>query len=148
MLVEPVPGYEQVTLETLRHYQDRGRASGLVVSEEPHRLTEAKHPDQSLAPKKSRKPRQRRERRIGIGLPLDAIERNSKVISGLQGQYSRIGLGVEMILDQAKTVYHARERNDQNNPEIYELFEDGDIDQALDILGAPVWIIGRPSGGN
>ncbi len=148
MLVEAVPGYEQVTLSTLAHYENKGRASELVVLDSPKgqdtKLKTNTPLTGSLAPKKSRKPRARRERKIGIGLPSDMIERNSKIISGLQGQYSRIGLGVELILDQARTVFHTRVPN-MNNPEIYELFEDGDIDQALDILGAPIWVIGRPS---
>jgi len=68
-------------------------------------------------------------------------EKNTRIIQGLERIY-----GVEKtrtILEQATAMYHVSNPQVQNEPEVYEMFENGQIDEALESFGAS-WVIGRP----
>ena len=68
-------------------------------------------------------------------------EKNARIIQGLERIY-----GVEKtrtVLEQAVTIFHVSNPQIENSPEVYELFEAGLIDEALECFGAS-WVIGRP----
>jgi hypothetical protein len=75
------------------------------------------------------------------------VELNSKITRGLRAQFSNERS--EAILTQAESMYlEAQYRNGSSNgnrPEVYELFEGGWIDRALEFLRMGRWAIGRPS---
>lgn len=70
----------------------------------------------------------------------NADDLNEKVIKGLRYQFN--AERVESIIAQA---YSIRMMNNpyQNQPELYELYEDSTIDKALELFGTR-WVIGRP----
>jgi len=95
----------------------------------------------------------RKARRIGVFGPASQkraksmiarpheTEKNTRIIQGLERIY-----GVEKtrtILEQATAMYHVSNPQVQNEPEVYEMFENGQIDEALESFGAS-WVIGRP----
>jgi hypothetical protein len=47
------------------------------------------------------------------------------------------------VLEQATSIFHVTNPHAENTPELYELFENGQVDQALEMFGAN-WVIGRP----
>lgn len=67
-------------------------------------------------------------------------ELNEKIIRGLRTQFNQDN--VDMIIDQAFTIRQSKDPN-ANRPELYELYETGEIDQALEMAGKR-WVIGRP----
>ncbi len=66
---------------------------------------------------------------------------NARVLEGLSRIY---GDRLPEILVQAQGSYFYRNPSSTNQPEIYELFQDGDIDAGLEALGLNAWHIGRP----
>ena len=64
----------------------------------------------------------------------------------IEGPLSRLYPGrVNEIIEQARAsyFYHTRGRV-ESNPELYELFENSNIDEAIESLGLRRWTIGRP----
>jgi len=69
-----------------------------------------------------------------------ADDLNEKVLKGLRYQFN--AERVEAIVDQAFTIRQS-ERPEENRPELYELYETGEIDKATELFGSR-WVIGRP----
>src|SRR5207249_1479030 len=67
---------------------------------------------------------------------------NARIVEGLSKIYGNDR--VQEILVQAQGSYYYRNPASQNTPEIYELFQNGDIDSGLEALGLHSWSIGRP----
>jgi hypothetical protein len=65
---------------------------------------------------------------------------NEAVLKGLRYQFN--AERVEAIIDQAFT-FRQSERPHENRPELYELYETGEIDRATEFFGSR-WVIGRP----
>ena len=94
----------------------------------------------------------RKARRIGVFGPASQkrirlsqgpreSEKNARIIQGLEKIY-----GVDKtrtVLEQAETIFHVSNPLVETNPETYELFENGQIDEALELFNA-TWVIGRP----
>lgn len=67
-------------------------------------------------------------------------ELNSRIVKGLRVQLNEENM--DMAIDQAYSIFYSH--NPQaNRPELYELYENGDIDRALELMGKR-WVIGRP----
>jgi hypothetical protein len=66
---------------------------------------------------------------------------NARVLEGLSRIYRD---RLPEILVQAQGSYFYRNPSSTNQPEIYELFTNGDIDASLEALGLNAWHIGRP----
>lgn len=71
---------------------------------------------------------------------------NTKVLQGLKAQFNPER--TTAMVEQANTCFHYRNPHSPNSPELYELFESGFIDEALETLGFGRWAIGRPKLGN
>lgn len=69
---------------------------------------------------------------------------NDSIISGLKKQFP--AERIDAIIDQAYTSFYQRIGPDANRPELYELYENGDIDRGLETLtDRPIrWVKGRP----
>ena len=67
-------------------------------------------------------------------------ELNDGVLKGLRYQFMRDR--VDSIIEQAFTIFFSR-NSDANRPELYELYENGDIDRALEFFKVR-WVVGRP----
>jgi len=67
-------------------------------------------------------------------------ELNEGVLKGLRYQFMRDR--VDSIIEQAFTIFFSR-NSDANRPELYELYENGDIDRALEFFKVR-WVVGRP----
>lgn len=95
----------------------------------------------------------RKARRIGVFGPANRkiaksliprpreTEKNTRIIHGLEAIY-----GIEKtrtVLEQAVAMFHVSNPYVQNEPEVYELFENGILDEALEYFGQS-WVIGRP----
>jgi hypothetical protein len=65
---------------------------------------------------------------------------NEAVLKGLRYQFNPER--VESIIDQAFTIRQSQDPY-ANRPELYELYETGEIDKAAEIFGSR-WVIGRP----
>jgi hypothetical protein len=65
---------------------------------------------------------------------------NSAIVKGLRNQFNTER--VEAIIDQAFTIRQSQ-RPQENRPELYELYETGEIDKATELFGSR-WVIGRP----
>jgi hypothetical protein len=65
---------------------------------------------------------------------------NTAVLKGLRYQFN--AERTEAIVDQAFT-FRMSERPNENRPELYELYETGEIDRATEFFGSR-WVIGRP----
>jgi len=93
----------------------------------------------------------RPKRRIGLSAPKKAritlsqgpreAAKNIRILSGLERAYG--AEKAKSILEQAVSIFHVANPHAENNPELYELFENGQIDQALEMFGTS-WVIGRP----
>ncbi len=68
-------------------------------------------------------------------------ELNENIMKGLRAQFR--SENVDTAIDQAFQVFYERMGSDSNRPELYELFENGDIDRALEHFGKR-WVVGRP----
>ena len=94
---------------------------------------------------------EQRTRRIGLSAPRKAritlsqgpceAEKNLRILTGLERAYG--SEKAKSVLEQAISIFHASNPHAENNPELYELFENGQVDQALEMFGAS-WYIGRP----
>ena len=92
----------------------------------------------------------RPKRRIGLSAPKKAritlsqgpreAEKNIRILSGLERAYG--SEKAKSVLEQAMSIFHVTNPHAENSPEPYELFENGQIDQALEMFGAS-WVIGR-----
>jgi hypothetical protein len=83
--------------------------------------------------------------RLGRGLKHSTVgysqtELNNSVFRGLRQQFNADN--VDLIINGAFESFYKR-NNGANRPELYELFENGDLDTSLTILGKN-WAIGRP----
>lgn len=67
-------------------------------------------------------------------------ELNERILKGLRSQWNQEH--VEEIINQAFVIRQSKEP-DANRPELYELYETGEIDQALEMAGKR-WVTGRP----
>ena len=67
--------------------------------------------------------------------------KNIRILSGLERAYG--AERAKSVLEQAVSIFHVANPHAENTPEVYELFENGQIDQALEMFGAN-WVIGRP----
>lgn len=67
-------------------------------------------------------------------------ELNENILSGLRKQFSQER--VDQFIDQAYSVYFSHDP-DRPRPELYELYETGIIDKALELFRVR-WVIGRP----
>ncbi|SRR6266566_1447324 len=65
---------------------------------------------------------------------------NETVLKGLRTQFNPER--VENIIDQAFSI-RMSQTPDANRPELYELYETGEIDKALELFGTR-WVVGRP----
>jgi hypothetical protein len=65
---------------------------------------------------------------------------NQAVLKGLRYQFNQAR--VDAVIEQAFTIRQSN-RPDENRPELYELYETGEIDRALDMFKVK-WVIGRP----
>jgi hypothetical protein len=84
-------------------------------------------------------------RKIGRSLKHSLVgysqnELNENVLKGLRYQFMRDR--VDAIIEQAFTIFFSR-NSDANRPELYELYENGDIDRALELFNVR-WVVGRP----
>ena len=94
---------------------------------------------------------EQRTRRIGLSAPRKAritlaqgpheAAKNIRILSGLERAYG--SEKAKSVLEQASSIFHAVNPHAENSPELYELFENGQVDQALEMFGAQ-WVIGRP----
>ena len=106
-------------------------------------------PSASNAP--SPRPLGHKTRRIGLSTPKKArimlgqgpqeAAKNLRIMSGLERAYG--SEKAKSVLDQAISIFHVANPHAENSPEPYELFENGQIDQALEMFGASPWVIGR-----
>ncbi|TMI42719.1 hypothetical protein E6H23_04375 [Candidatus Bathyarchaeota archaeon] len=67
-------------------------------------------------------------------------ELNESIMKGLRYQFSQER--VDAVIDQAFSIYYSHDP-DRNRPELYELYENGDIDRALEQFSVR-WVLGRP----
>ena len=67
-------------------------------------------------------------------------ELNDRIWKGLRTQFNEDR--VNAVIDQAFTVFYSHNPT-ANRPELYELYENGDLDRALDMAGLR-WVIGKP----
>lgn len=65
---------------------------------------------------------------------------NQSIVRGLRTQFNQEH--TEHAIDQAFSIFYSKEP-DANRPELYELYESGHIDTALEMFGKR-WVIGRP----
>jgi hypothetical protein len=82
-----------------------------------------------------------RKARITLSQGPREAEKNFRILSGLERAYGSDR--AKSVLEQAITIFHASNPHAENNPELYELFENGQVDQALEMFGASPWVIGR-----
>ena len=68
-------------------------------------------------------------------------EHNESILRGIRSQFNQEN--TDAAITQAYSIFFERMGSDQNRPELYELFENGDIDKALAYFGKS-WVIGRP----
>lgn len=71
---------------------------------------------------------------------VSADEKNTRILSGLEKQF---GSFADTIVSEAYSEFFSGEPISSNRPELYELEENGTLDQALTRLGK-TWVIGRP----
>jgi hypothetical protein len=67
-------------------------------------------------------------------------ELNERIVKGLRTQFNQDH--TDIAIDQAYSVFFSRDPN-LPRPELYELYETGLIDKALELMGKR-WVIGRP----
>jgi hypothetical protein len=65
---------------------------------------------------------------------------NEAILKGLRHQFNQER--IDSIIDQAFSIRQSKEP-DRNRPELYELYETGEIDEALRLFNVR-WVIGRP----
>ena len=65
---------------------------------------------------------------------------NKRIMDGLRTQFNQEN--TDMVIDQAFSIFYSHDP-DRNRPELYELYENGDVDRALEMMNKR-WVIGRP----
>src|SRR6267378_6105614 len=65
---------------------------------------------------------------------------NESILKGLKTQFNQER--IDSIIDQAFSI-RMSQTPEANRPELYELYETGEIDKALELFGTR-WVIGRP----
>lgn len=75
-----------------------------------------------------------------FGLRPSETEMNENILKGLRQQFNQDH--VDIAIDQAFSVFYSH-NPDLPRPELYELYETGLIDKALELMGKR-WVIGRP----
>jgi len=75
-----------------------------------------------------------------FGLRPSESELNENILKGLRQQFNE--QNAEIAIDQAFSVFYSHDPN-MPRPELYELYETGLIDKALELMGKR-WVIGRP----
>ena len=75
-----------------------------------------------------------------FGLRPSESEMNENILKGLRQQFNQEN--VDIAIDQAFSVFYSQDPT-RNRPELYELYETGLIDKALELMGKR-WVIGRP----
>ena len=75
-----------------------------------------------------------------FGIRPSESELNENILKGLRTQFNQEN--VDVAIDQAFSVFYAQDQN-RPRPELYELYETGLIDKALELMGKR-WVIGRP----
>jgi len=75
-----------------------------------------------------------------FGLRPSESELNEQIYKGLRTQFSEDHTNIAV--DQACSVFYSHDPN-LPRPELYELYETGLIDKALELMGKR-WVIGRP----
>jgi hypothetical protein len=89
-----------------------------------------------------------RKAKVGIVQARNYRDSNTRIIQGLTRIYGEdkanaiIGQAQELFIQQNSRMQYG-ELYVPNNPEVSELFENGQIDEALEMFGAN-WVIGRP----
>jgi hypothetical protein len=122
--------------------QSLGRDLDMLPSLSQNRVLE--HPAPSTA--RIQQPRGRSiGNRIGRSLKHSLVgysesELNERILKGLRTQFNQEH--VDIAIDQAYSVFYSRDQN-LPRPELYELYETGLIDKALELMGKR-WVIGRP----
>src|SRR4029077_17864432 len=84
-------------------------------------------------------------RKIGRSLKHSLIgysetELNQRILKGMRTQFNQDH--VDLAIDQAMSVFYSQDQN-RPRPELYELYETGLIDKALELMGKR-WVVGRP----
>jgi hypothetical protein len=77
---------------------------------------------------------------IALG-PQESLK-NQRIVEGLSRIFGADKMNA--VLAQANSIFHVNNPLADVNPEPYELFENGQIDEALEYFGTS-WNIGRPS---
>src|SRR5438552_4915875 len=75
-----------------------------------------------------------------FGIRPSESEMNENILKGLRQQFN--AENVDIAIDQAFSVFYSQDPT-RNRPELYELYETGLIDKALELMGKR-WVIGRP----
>ena len=75
-----------------------------------------------------------------FGLRPSESEMNENILKGLRQQFNQDH--TDIAIDQAFSVFYSH-NPDLPRPELYELYETGLIDKALELMGKR-WVIGRP----
>ena len=75
-----------------------------------------------------------------FGIRPSESELNEGILKGLRQQFNE--QNTEIAIDQAFSVFYSHDPN-MPRPELYELYETGLIDKALELMGKR-WLIGRP----
>jgi hypothetical protein len=75
-----------------------------------------------------------------FGIRPSESELNEGILKGLRQQFNE--QNTEIAIDQAFSVFYSHDPN-MPRPELYELYETGLIDKALELMGKR-WVIGRP----
>jgi len=122
----------QLTARTLGHDLDQNRVSDTPTISRPE--------TQNLIFKSGKA---RLAKKIGkklFGLRPSESELNENILKGLRTQFNQEN--VDVAIDQAFSVFYSHDPN-LPRPELYELYETGLIDKALELMGKR-WVIWRP----
>lgn len=122
----------ELTAQNIANHLDQNRP----VDNATHRRATGQPNSESMI---FRKGKARRLLKAITGI-RNADDLNEKVLKGLRYQFN--AERVESIIDQAFTI-RMMKNPEANRPELYELYETGDIDLALEVFNTR-WVIGRP----
>jgi len=75
-----------------------------------------------------------------FGIRPSESELNENILKGLRTQFNQEN--VDIAIDQAFSVFYSHDPS-MPRPELYELYETGLIDKALELMGKR-WVVGRP----
>jgi len=120
----------QLTAQSLGHDLDLLTPQALHIEPKPERMI-VKNGKARLAKKIGKKL---------FGIRPSESELNEGILKGLRTQFNQEN--VDIAIDQAFSVFYSQDPT-RNRPELYELYETGLIDKALELMGKR-WVIGRP----